>query len=358
MVRSRSIATLSALSLVAALGCVSSPLFAPSDGQILLSANPAAIVLDEFADPPVITASTVVSAQVLNTNGIPQAGVTVFFTTNGGELASAPAGQEINALETDDNGFVSDTLTLQLGDPTSITVTARSGALTGTIAVEKSEVPPNQLPFPVINITPANSALLDQVVDHDGSASSDPDGDAITCFQWQIETSVNIANPDLPCIPANSRCEISQGAALSSVTRAWPVIDQFIKVYLRVTDDPSVACLSGGPVEPLAAFGLPATETYEVVCDRSAPSAGAGANQAVSLGGNAMVTVPLSGATSFDPESGIASYAWDCANGTGTVNGVSVLCDYTTAGTYQVFLTVTNGCGMTGTDTVIVTVNP
>ena len=357
MVRSRSIATLSALSLVAALGCVSSPLYAPSDGQILVSANPAAIVLDEFADPPVISASTVVSAQVLDTNGIPQAGVTVVFTTNGGELASAPAGQAINALETDDNGFVSDTLTLQLGDPTSTTVTVRSGALTGTIAVDKTEVPPNQLPVAFISISPGNSALLNETVIYDGTTSNDPDGDPITCYQWTIEASETIANPDLPCVPPNSRCEVAQGPGTSFLTRRYAV-EQMIAVTLRVSDDPSIACSSGGPVESIAAFGGAAVEAYDVVCDRSAPSAGAGANQTVSLGGNAMVTVPLSGATSFDPESGIASYAWDCANGSGIMNGVSVLCDYTVAGTYQVFLTVTNGCGMTATDTVIVTVNP
>ncbi len=358
MVSARSIATLSVLLFVAVLCCVSSPVFAPSDGQILLSANPTAIVLDEFAVPPVTTASTVVTAQIIDVNGIPQAGVTVVFTTNGGELASAPAGQAIMSLKTDDNGFVSDTLTLQLGDPASITVTVRSGALTATIAIDKDEIPPNQLPFAVINITPANSALLNQLVDHDGSASCDPDGDLITCYQWQIETNVNIANPDLPCVPANSRCEISQGPVKASVTRAWAVIDPMIQVQLRVTDDPSVACPTIGPAEPLAAFGLAATETYAVVCDRSAPIAGAGANQIVTLGALAMVTVPLNGFTSSDPESGIASYAWDCANGTGSMSGVSVLCSYMIAGTYQVFLTVTNGCGMTGTDTVIVTVNP
>ena len=217
MVSTRSIATVSVLSFVAVLGCVSSPVFAPSDGQILLSANPAAIVLDAFAVPPVTTGSSVVSAQIIDVNGIPQSGVTAVFTTNGGELASAPAGQAIMSMDTDDNGFVSDTLTLQLGDPASITVTVRSGALTGAIAVDKTEVPPNQLPFAVINITPANSALLNQFVFHDGSVSGDPDGDPITCYQWQIETNVNIANPDLPCIPANSRCEISQGEFTSSV---------------------------------------------------------------------------------------------------------------------------------------------
>ncbi|TDI45335.1 MAG: hypothetical protein E2P01_11050, partial [Acidobacteria bacterium] len=289
MVRSRSIATLSALSLVAALGCVSSPLFAPSDGQILLSANPAAIVLDEFADPPVTTGSTVVSALIIDVNGIPQAGVTVVFTTNGGELASAPAGQAIMSMDTDDNGFVSDTLTLQLGDPTTVTVTARSGALTGTIAVEKSEVPPNQLPLAFISITPANSALLNETVIYDGTPSNDPDGDPITCYQWTIESSTSIPSPDLPCIPPNSRCEVAQGPGTSFLTRSYTA-EQMIAVTLRVSDDPSIACSSGGPVESIAAFGGAVVEAYDVVCDRSAPIAGAGANQTVSLGGNAMVT--------------------------------------------------------------------
>ncbi|MEE8411253.1 MAG: Ig-like domain-containing protein, partial [Acidobacteriota bacterium] len=347
-----------------ALGCVNSPLYAPSDGQILVSANPAAIVLDEFADPPVTTGSTVVSAHVLDTNGIPQVGVTVFFTTNGGELASAPAGQAPNALETNDNGFVSDTLTLQLGDPTTVTVTARSGALTGTIAVEKSEVPPNQSPFAIIDIEPAGSALFGQTVIYDATSSIDPDGDPITCYWWQIESSETIVNPELPCVPPNSRCEVSQGPNNSILTRSYgtaldPGPSTMVVVTLRVTDDPLIACPPAGPTESIAAFSGLAVEAHDVVCDRFMPTANGIATPSVlSLSGNALVTAQLNGISSSGGDSGIVSYDWNCDNGDPNPSGVLATCDYSMPGTYTVLLTVTNGCQQADTDIVIITVNP
>jgi len=356
MADSRHIAAFSVLALVAGLGCISSPVIAPSDGQIILSANPVSVTLDEFAVSPVTTATVVVTAQILSMNGVPQSNVSLTFSASGGTLASG--GGATTPLETDDNGFASDTLTLVLGDPDNTTVTVRSGGLSQTIDIAKTEIAPNQLPFAFVDITPGGSALLNQTVVYDGSSSADPDGDLITCYRWEIETSQNILNPELPCIPSNSRCEVIQGMSAALVTRSYAVEQGIVVATLQVTDDPAISCPDLGPTVPVTGFGLPAFDSHSVVCDRSAPTAGAGANQTLSLGMNAMVTVPINGATSFDFESGIASYAWDCGNGTGAQTGVAITCDYTTTGTFVVTLTVTNGCGMTGVDTVIVTVNP
>jgi hypothetical protein len=356
MVNSRETAVLSVLTLALAVACVSSPVLAPAEGQIILSANPTTINLDEFADPPLTEGTSLVSAQVLDSSGIPQPGVTVIFSTNGGRLASAPAGQISTPLQTDDNGFVADTLTVQLGDPDSISVTVRSGSLSAAIAVEKAETQPNRPPLPLLDITPQGSALLNSTVIFDATGSSDPDGDAITCYQWQIEASSNISNPSLPCVPPNSRCEVSQGASNFILTRSYSV-EQVLAVTLRVTDDPAVACSPSGPTESVANFGGVTADSYEILCDRSAPNAGAGANQTVTLGANPSVSVALSGATSFDSESGIVSYEWNCGNGTGTVSGSSVICVYNAVAVYVATLTVTNGCGMTDVDDVVVTVN-
>ena len=358
MVSTRSTAVLSVLSLAAAVGCVSSPVLAPLDGQIFLSANPNVIVLDEFAVPPVTTASTVVSAEVVNSTGVPQADVSVVFITNGGELASAPAGQTITPLETDPNGFVSDTLTVQLGDPDMITVTVRSGALTEAIAVAKTEVAANQPPFAFIDIDPAGTASFGQTVIYNGTNSSDPDGDLITCYQWQIESSETIASPELPCVPPNSRCEVSQGLTNSILTRSYgmaltPGPSKMVVVTLRVTDDPSIACPPAGPAQASADFNGLAVEAHDVVCDRFMPVANAGPSRLVPVG-----PLLLSAAASNGGDSGIVRYDWDCGNGTVVLDGsVSMTCDYTTAATYFVGLTVTNGCGVADSVTVTITVS-
>jgi hypothetical protein len=353
MASSRFVAVVTATALALTASCVSTPLSAPSDGQILLSASPGTIVLDEFAVPPVTTGSTVITAQIYDANNIPQPGVEVFFSAAAGELASSLLADP--ALETDDRGRVSDTLTLGLGDPTSVIVTARSGSLSSSLDVVLKETAANQAPFPVIDITPAGSAEINDTVIFDGSFSDDPDGDRITCYQWRIETGANINGPDLPCSPPNSRCEISQGPGATFLTRSYSA-EQLIAVTLRVTDDPSVLCPPGGPAEPAASFNGATVTSYEIVCDRTAPNAAAGPNQTVSLAGGGSVGVPLSGASSSDPDSGISAYEWNCGNGTALQTGVSVVCNYTAAAVYSATLTVTNGCGLRAVDAVTVTV--
>jgi len=360
MTNSRNIAALSILSLAASWGCVSSPVIAPSDGDIFLNANPSAITLDEFSNPPVTTASIVISALILSVDGVPQPGVSVVFSTDAGTLASSPVGQSPTPLETDDNGFVADTLTLQLGDPSTTTVTARSGSLAKDVVINKTEVSPNRPPFASIDATPTGSALVDQTVIYDGLGSIDPDGDPITCYQWQIETSQNILSPELACVPPNSRCEISQGRFNTIVDREYDMEQATVVVTLRVTDDPAVVCSPSGPAEPLTSFSGQAVYSHDVVCDRFMPIANAGSlTRMVTLSGTpAMASLLFSAANSSGGDSGIQRYDWDCGNGTVVNDGpISITCDYAATGTYNVLLIVTNGCGMSDSATVFVTVD-
>jgi len=369
MANSRNIVALSILSLALSWGCVSSPVIAPSDGNIFLSANPAAIVLDEFAVPAVTAADIVISAQILSMDGVPQSGVSVVFTADSGALASAPAGQAATPLETDDNGFVSDTLTLQLGDPAMTTVTARSGSLVETVEIGKTEIGANQAPLAIIDIIPAGSALLNATVVYDATGSVDPDGDAITCYQWQIETSKDIPVPPGPlvdCLPSNSRCEVVQGPN-SSIATADYGEEQQVVVFLRITDDPSIVCPPGGPAEPLAAFNGLAVDTHDVVCDRFLPNARIVATHTVQgpppfdlsqAGGS--ITVTLDGSTSGGGDSGIVSWEWTCPLSTTTTpaDGELSSCAYDTAGDKTVTLKVTNGCTKTDTITFPFQINP
>jgi hypothetical protein len=291
---------------------------------------------------------------------VPQSGVSVVFSADGGTLASAPVGQPITPQNTDDNGFVSDTLTLQLGDPDSTTVTARSGSLTQSIAVNKTEVQPNQAPLAAFDITPSGSAVIDQTVFYNGSSTIDPDGDPISCYQWEIKTSENITSPEIACVPANSRCEVSQSISRLSLTRQYDMEQATVQVTLRVSDDVSIACPPGGPAEPSASFNAETTDFHDVVCDRSMPIANAGPlARSVTLSGSPpMGSLLFNAGNSNGGDSGIASYDWDCGNGTVVNNGpVSISCVYTATGSYTVLLIVTNGCGMTDSAFVAVTVN-
>ena len=61
MASSRSIAVAAIMVVALSGACVSTPVSAPSDGQILLSANPSTVVLDEFAVPAITAGTTVVN---------------------------------------------------------------------------------------------------------------------------------------------------------------------------------------------------------------------------------------------------------------------------------------------------------
>ncbi len=67
------------------------------------------------------------------------------------------------------------------------------------------------------------------------------------------------------------------------------------------------------------------------------------------------LTISADGSTSSDPEGPIASYAWDFGDGS-TGSGATVSHPYSSAGSYPVTLTVTDGAGATGTLTRTVTV--
>lgn len=341
-----------------AVGCESTPVSAPGDGQIILSANPTTITLDENSTPQVLTGSTLVSAQFFDTNGVPLSGIDVIFSTDGGELDSVPVGQPAQSIESDGNGFVSDTLSVAIGDPDDITVTVRSGTLSGDIAITKFERPANQIPFADIEIDPAGLIEKGTSVLFDGSGSFDPDGDAISCYRWKIETGENIVSPSpIPCTPANPRCEIIQGANAITISRTYAV-EQDIDVELRVSDDPLLACPNSGPaLLDTDLNGVAAFLQTSVVCDRSNPVANAGPNQIVSLAGGSSVVVSLNGAASVDSNSPIVNYSWSCGNGT-SFNSVAGSCTYTSSGTFSATLTVTNDCGLVGQDTAVITVNP
>jgi hypothetical protein len=135
-IRRRSLATVGLAALACALlfvRCEESDVFAPSDGTMQLDAIPGTVVIDTEATDP--SADVTIRAQLFSAGGFPLSDRTILFSATGGVLASGGQG-----VETDDNGIATDTLTVTEGDPESIEVTARSGTVSGTVTVTKSEL--------------------------------------------------------------------------------------------------------------------------------------------------------------------------------------------------------------------------
>jgi hypothetical protein len=116
--------------------CEDSAVFAPSDGSMEIDAVPAVVTIDTEAQDP--TATSTIRVQLFDADGFAASGRTVFFSATGGVLASS--GNAAEGVETDENGIALDQLTVREGDPETIEVTARSGALSATVTVTKTEL--------------------------------------------------------------------------------------------------------------------------------------------------------------------------------------------------------------------------
>jgi hypothetical protein len=322
--------------------------------------------------------------------------VSIFFSTTGGSLASATnscqggtcsltsdacatdadcpvtAGR---AVPTNGNGAAEDFLTLGVADPTSVTVTAFSATLSNSVNVDRTTVGINQPPTAIAYPNPPGfdgecnlaSPLCEQQVGSpvlfDGTDSFDPDSQ-ITCYQWEITSSVFASN------------EIVQGVGVSSFNRIYTQ-EQAMTVLLRVSDDVAATAACNSPTPAASSlFQSSASFLYDIVCANDPPVADAGSNIATNLpvtGPPAFVT--LDGSLSSDPDGLIDQYTWTCGSGNPPVvdpsNPARVTCQYDGVGTFTATLNVLdNGTGVidpgTGTwecqrgstDTTQVTVNP
>jgi len=336
-------------------GCEDTPLVADPDGEMVVTASPAIVVIDEAAGESEGTST--ISAQVFDSGGLPMDEVGITFTTGGGTLASGG-----NPVNTNGSGRATDVLTLGTDDPETVTVTARSAKVTGTVDVTRRLDPP---PEAILSVTPANKQRRGLSVQFDGTASDAPGG-VITCYQWRF-----VLNNDQSTLQV-----IQGGAPVSRPERAFGQLDDFgddtsdfLTVTLNVSDDPDALttfCAAGAPIAPTSAFsGIPDTlSNYEIVCDLTDPiQVDAGSPRTVQVLANDQVTVTLSG-TGRDDES-MVTYRWECGNDAGTVQvgpSPDVTCTYTNTGTSDIVytgkLTVTNECGRSLSDTVSVTVTP
>ena len=184
--------------------------------------------------------------------------------------------------------------------------------------------------FGVSNLPPVANAGTDQTVPDsggdgvefitlNGSASSDPDG-SIVAYEWREGTNVL-------ALQASPSIVLTVGAHT---------------LTLQVTDD----------------RGATGTDTVVIsISGNTPPTANAGPDQSATDGdANGVETLTLNGSASSDIDGSIVGYEW--REGSAVLATVAAPSVTLTVGTHTLTLTVTDNNGATGSDTVVVTVNP
>ncbi|HEX4823129.1 MAG TPA: hypothetical protein VFV19_02335 [Candidatus Polarisedimenticolaceae bacterium] len=320
-------------------GCENSPLSAGKDFKITLIAQPGAVVIDPANN--INEGTSTLLATVLDGNSVPQQGITVYFSANGGSLSSGAHG-----VKTSGAGIATDVLTVGANDPASITVTATSASISGTATVTKTAVAGNRPPSVLIVASPQNTQASGGAVVFDGSGSSDPDtGQFITMYKWVITST----NPDV----GKPNPIIAEGPGVSGVSIPNDAITAFqnaqgLTVTLLATDDPTAPATfaAGQPV----AYRAQQTINYTITgCANTAPTAviAGPATQQIIGGAGSLATVQLDGSLSTDAETPIDTYTWNCGNGSipQVVPPARAVCSYLVDGvqrTYTVTLVVTD----------------
>jgi PKD repeat protein len=181
----------------------------------------------------------------------------------------------------------------------------------------------------VNNVAPTANAGSDQTVNEGDTVTfngsgSDPGGDALTLFEWDFDYDGSNFNVD--ATGQNPGTTFPDGPATRTIA-------------LRVTD-------SDGAVS--------AVDTAQVTINNVPPTARANASATtITLG----ETITFDGSASSDPGAdAIINYQWDFGD-TNSGSGVNPTYTYSSAGQYDVTLTVTDEDGASDTDTIQITVN-
>ncbi len=219
------------------------------------------------------------------------------------------------------------TIPVSLQGSNTLQVELRSQPSSGlTIEIEGEGGEVNNAP--VANAGPDQSAGVGGTVTLDGSASSDPDGDALT-YAWVLTTR-----------PAGSSAALSDAAA---VTPSF-VVDRTGTYVARLI-------VNDGQVDSAADF-------VTITVANRPPAANAGADQSAAVG----ASITLDGSASSDPDGDALSYAWSFvsvpAGSAATLNDpASVSPGFTIdePGSYVVSLVVSDGQAPSAADTVTIT---
>ncbi|MEN8180440.1 MAG: PKD domain-containing protein, partial [Pseudomonadota bacterium] len=200
----------------------------------------------------------------------------------------------------------------------SLTVTDDAGATASATATATIEATPNLLP--TADAGGPYNGTEGIAVNFDGSASNDPDG-SIVSYAW----------------------DFGDGSSGTSVnpSHAYATAGTYT-VSLTVTDDAG------------ATASASTTATIDTVnTDNLPPEADSGGPYTGIEG----IPVEFDGSGSSDPEGSDLTYNWDFGDGS-TGSGVSVLHNYTQAGSYIVTLTVIDDGGASDSETTSASIQP
>ncbi len=337
--------------------CESTDLSAPADGTLTVRAIPTTAVIDT----PSQRARSTIEARVLDADGVPVESAVVSFSPAAGTLQDNVCGAGGCSLsgaacaddgdcpltpgvpasaKTDGKGLATAVLVVTANDLSSVSVSATSGALTGSASVFNPLNDDNEPPQAAFVASPPSPAKNGGPISLDGSGSSDPDQDEITCFQWTISSSIPIEEPEEPCVPPLPTCTVIQGDRNPVLNY---LLQQRLTIKLRVSDDRDALPCGRSPLVDQALFSpLDATVSY-ILCNNKTPTAIAGSYGPLELPNPPSVSVTVNGSGSSDPETATGSldFAWDCGNGT-TRTGLSASCTYTAVGSFVLKLTVSD----------------
>jgi hypothetical protein len=220
-----------------------------------------------------------------------------------------------------------DTLSVEVGDPSTITVSAQSSATVQLVDVTLEVMADNEQPTAAILDMPAAEQQVNKVVTFDGTLSTDPDGQ-ITCYQWEINSDID----------AND--EILQGIAASGISKKYDE-EQELTVWLRVSDrgDAGSLCDADGAPVPETMFSPNvAILPYTITCANDKPVADVCCDVSKEIGGP---PIEFDGCNSTD-DGTIDNYDWNCGGGRYYPHSspCKAWCEFTSVGTYTVRLTV------------------
>jgi len=209
------------------------------------------------------------------------------------------------------------TVTHTYTDDGLYTVSLRVFDSSGDNTVTTLQVRIANLPPTAVAVAAPTTVAKGSSVTFDGSGSSDPDDTNLT-YQWNFGNGSPVANG-------------------VSVNYTYPNGGTYTAI-LTVTDDNNDS----------------ATASVVITVNNAPPVAEAGPDQTINEGDAAT----FDGSSSTDPDDTNLTYQWDFGDGSPTANGVSVNHTYQNGPANRtVTLTVTDGDGVIGTDTLQVTVN-
>ena len=305
------------------------------------------LIASDFLDEDAATITITVSNEPINNPPVANAGDNQIVAKDSNVSLDASASTDPDG----DTLSYTWTLTSQPNDSTttlSVTNTAttsfiadKAGTYEATVTVSDGELSSTDtVTITVINNPPVanagnnSSVIKGDTVNLDGSASTDPDGDALI-YTWELTTKPTSSNSSLSS---------TNTATTSFVT---DLVGTYI-VTLGVND--------GEFSDEDTLFII----ANELSSNNNAPIANAGSNQSV-VTGIEVITVNLDGSASFDPDGDVISFAWTFSSKPSASSATLLNANTATpsfiadvVGTYNLTLSVSDG-EVTSTDDVIIT---